>query len=126
MSPKIQDSCCSIVKLYGIKIVFHQPDIITIYYWVHGNGYDKINSKVHSGGIMTSLTRKTVHVTMHLINGDILQGTVVIEKTSRLSDTMNNLNKDFIVLMDYKDKGHIINKAHIVQIMENEDLEIQS
>lgn len=75
---------------------------------------------------MTSLTRKTVHVTMYLIDGAVLKGTVVIEKTSRLSDTMNNLNKDFIVLIDYEDKGHIINKRHIVQIMENEDLEIQS
>lgn len=63
---------------------------------------------------------------MHLVNGEILQGTVVIEKNTRLSDTMNNLNKDFIVLIDYEDKGHIINKTHIVQIMENEDLEIQS
>ncbi|MCV6637197.1 hypothetical protein [Candidatus Albibeggiatoa sp. nov. NOAA] len=75
---------------------------------------------------MTSLTRKNVHVTMHLVNGENLKGTVVIEKTARLSDTMNNLNKDFIVLIDYEDKGHIINKSHIVQIMENEDLEIQS
>ncbi|WP_353571230.1 hypothetical protein [Candidatus Albibeggiatoa sp. nov. BB20] len=75
---------------------------------------------------MTSLTRKTIHVTMHLINGEILKGTVVIEKTLRLSDTMNKLSKDFMVLIDYEDKGHIINKTHIVQIMENEDLEIQS
>ncbi|MCK5525156.1 MAG: hypothetical protein KAI83_18670 [Thiomargarita sp.] len=65
-----------------------------------------------------SLTRKDVHVEMSLIDGSILKGTLVVERTNRLSDTLNKHDKDFIVLSDYDDNHHIINKRQIVKVVE--------
>ena len=64
-----------------------------------------------------SLTRKDVHVEITLIDGDILKGTLVIERSIRLSDMLNKHEKDFIVLSDYEDEHHIINKQHIVEVV---------
>jgi len=72
-----------------------------------------------------SLTRKDTHVVMTLIDGSILKGTLVIERTARLSDTLNNHNKDFIVLSDYENNHHIINKHHIIKVVEIESLELE-
>jgi hypothetical protein len=47
-----------------------------------------------------------------------LEGTLVIEGYTRLSDVINNKNKDFIVLLDFDNQVHITNKQHIIQIME--------
>jgi len=72
-----------------------------------------------------SLTRKDVHVEMSLIDGSVLKGTLVIERTSRLSDTLNKHNKEFIVLSGYDSTYHIINKRHIIKVVEIESLELE-
>ena len=71
-----------------------------------------------------SLTRKDVHVEMTLINNAVLNGTLVIERTSRLSDTLNKHDKNFIVLSDYEGVYHIINKQHIIKVVEIESVEL--
>lgn len=65
-----------------------------------------------------ALTRKKIYVSIQISNGSHLIGTMVIERDSRLSDVFNNFKKDFIVLTDQYGKPHIINKRHIIQIME--------
>ena len=72
-----------------------------------------------------SLTRRDVHVEMLLINSSILRGTLVIERTARLSDTLNKHDKSFIVLSDYESVHHIINKQHIIKVVEVESLELE-
>jgi hypothetical protein len=72
-----------------------------------------------------SITRKNVHVVVSLIGGTILKGTLVVERTSRLSDTLNKREKDFIVLSDYEGTHHIINKRHIIKVVEIESLELE-
>ncbi len=71
-----------------------------------------------------SLTRKDVHVEMTLINSSVLKGTLVIERTARLSDTLNKIDKNFIVLADYESVYHIINKQHIIKVVEIESIEL--
>jgi len=71
-----------------------------------------------------SLTRRDVHVEMLLINSSVLNGTLVIERTARLSDTLNKLDKNFIVLADYEGVYHIINKQHIIKVVEIESIEL--
>ena len=71
-----------------------------------------------------SLTRKDVHVEMTLINNAVLNGTLVIERTARLSDTLNKHDKNFIVLSDYEGVYHIINKQHIIKVVEIESVEL--
>ncbi|OUD12328.1 hypothetical protein [Thioflexithrix psekupsensis] len=65
-----------------------------------------------------TLTRKKVHVSIQISNGAHLQGTMIIERDTRLSDVFNNLKKDFIVVTDNGRQPHIVNKRHIIQIME--------
>ncbi|HIE01986.1 MAG TPA: hypothetical protein EYP59_17165 [Thiotrichaceae bacterium] len=73
-----------------------------------------------------SLTRKDVHVEITLIKGeDDLKGTMVIDRDSRLSDALNNSQKNFIVLSDYNGIHHILNKRHIVKAVEIESLELE-
>ncbi|MDM8559236.1 hypothetical protein [Candidatus Parabeggiatoa sp. HSG14] len=71
-----------------------------------------------------SLTRKDVHIEMTLVDGSILKGTMVVDRTTRLSDMLNKHEKDFIVLSDYEDNHHIINKHHILKVVEVESLEL--
>jgi hypothetical protein len=71
-----------------------------------------------------SLTRKDVHVEMILVDGSVLKGTMVIDRTTRLSDMLNKHEKDFIVLSDYEVNHHIINKHHILKVVEVESLEL--
>ena len=78
-----------------------------------------------TGASKMSLTRKDTHVVMTLIDGTILKGTLVIERTARLSDTLNKHNKDFIVLSDYEGSHHIINKHHIIKVIEIDSLELE-
>jgi hypothetical protein len=72
-----------------------------------------------------SLTRKDVHVELTLTEGSVLKGTMVIERTSRLSDTLNKRDKDFIVLTDYEENHHMINKRNIIKVVEIEHLELE-
>jgi hypothetical protein len=72
-----------------------------------------------------SLTRKDVHVEMKLIDGSLIKGTLVIERTSRLSDVLNKHDKNFIVLSDYDSHCHIINKQQIIKVVEVESLELE-
>jgi hypothetical protein len=72
-----------------------------------------------------SLTRKNVHVQINLITGISLKGTLVVDRDVRLSDTLNKHNKDFIVLSDYENTPHIINKRHIVKVVEIESIELE-
>ena len=72
-----------------------------------------------------SLTRKDVHVEMKLSDGSLLKGTLVIERTSRLSDVLNKNDKNFIVLSDYDSNYHIVNKQHIIKVLEVESLELE-
>jgi hypothetical protein len=73
---------------------------------------------------MSSIVRKDVHVVMNLIDGSILKGTMVVDRTIRLSDMLNNHNKDFLVLTDYEDTHHIINKRHILKVVEIDSVEL--
>jgi hypothetical protein len=68
--------------------------------------------------ITMTLTRKKVHVSIQISNGEHLEGTMIIERDSRLSDVFNNLKKDFIVVTDETRQPHIVNKGHIIQILE--------
>ncbi len=81
--------------------------------------------KKNAGEEKMSLTRKDVHVEMSLIDGSFLKGTLVVERTNRLSDTLNKHDKDFIVLSDYDDNHHIINKRQIVKVIEIESIELE-
>ena len=72
-----------------------------------------------------SLTRKDIHVKITLIDGNILKGTLVIERSTRLSDMLNKHEKDFIVLSDYEGEHHIINKQHIIEVVEIESLQLE-
>jgi hypothetical protein len=72
-----------------------------------------------------SLTRKDVHVKMTLLDNEVLKGTLVIDRSTRLSDMLNRHEKDFIVLSDYEGEHHIINKQHIVEVVEIESLELE-
>jgi hypothetical protein len=74
-----------------------------------------------SEAINMTLTRKKVHVSIQISNGSHLQGTMIIERDTRLSDVFNNLKKDFIVVTDNGYQPHIVNKRHIIQIMELPD-----
>ncbi len=71
-----------------------------------------------NGEIVMTLTRKKIHVSMHLSDGMQLNGTMVIERDTRLSDVLNNLKKDFVVMTDDAGMSHIINKAHIMKVVE--------
>jgi hypothetical protein len=51
-------------------------------------------------------------------NNSRLEGSVVIESAIRLSDLLNYRDKEFIVLIDHKNEIHIINKRHIIEVME--------
>lgn len=55
---------------------------------------------------------------MHLSNNSRLEGVVFIENAVRLSDVLNHRDKNFIVLLDHKEGIHIVNKQHIVEVME--------
>ncbi|MCK5666165.1 MAG: hypothetical protein KAI17_21895 [Thiotrichaceae bacterium] len=62
-------------------------------------------------------------VEIHLIEGTILKGTVeIIGRTARLSDTLNNPDKEFLVLSDNLNNHHIINKRHILKVREIENV----
>jgi hypothetical protein len=74
---------------------------------------------------MSSIVRKDVHVVMNLIDGSTLKGTMVVDRTIRLSDMLNNHNKDFIVLTDYENTHHIINKRHVLKVVEIESVELE-
>jgi len=73
---------------------------------------------------MSSLIRKDTHVIMNLVDGSVLRGTMTVDRTIRLSDMLNNHNKDFIVLTGYDNAHHIINKRHILKVVEVESVEL--
>jgi hypothetical protein len=68
--------------------------------------------------ITMSITRKKIHVVIIMSDSSKLEGTLIIEGYTRLSDVINNKSKDFIVLVDFDNQVHITNKQHIIQIME--------
>ncbi len=65
-----------------------------------------------------TITRKRMHVMIIMSDSSKLEGTLIIEGYTRLSDVINNKSKDFIVLLDFDNQVHIVNKQHIIQIME--------
>ena len=65
-----------------------------------------------------SITRKKIHVVIIMSDSSKLEGTLVIEGYTRLSDVINNKSKDFIVLLDFDNQVHITNKQQIIQIIE--------
>ncbi|NJO16323.1 MAG: hypothetical protein HC877_11405 [Thioploca sp.] len=65
-----------------------------------------------------TITRKRMHVMIIMSDSSKLEGTLIIEGYTRLSDVINNKSKDFIVLLDFDNQIHIVNKQHIIQIME--------
>ncbi len=67
---------------------------------------------------MGLLKREQIAVMIRLVNGTELRGKLSIEQGSRLSDVLNNLKKEFIVLMDEENRPHILNKQHIMEVME--------
>jgi hypothetical protein len=56
-------------------------------------------------------------------DGSKLEGTLIIEGYTRLSDVINNKSKDFIVLLDFDNRVHITNKQQIIQIIEMGEVE---
>jgi len=48
---------------------------------------------------------------------------LTIERSERLSDMLNKYDKHFLALVDYDGKVHLLNRQHIVEIMENEEQE---
>lgn len=72
---------------------------------------------------MTSLVRKNIHVIISMSNGTVLKGVLTIERSERLSDMLNKYDKHFMALVDYESKVHLLNRQHIVEIMENEQSE---
>jgi len=67
--------------------------------------------------------RKEVNVVLLLSNSVTLVGTVVIDRTTRFSDVLNKTSKDFIVVKDTEKKMHIVNKHHIIEVTEVEEVE---
>jgi hypothetical protein len=67
--------------------------------------------------------RKEVNVVLLLSNSITLVGTVVIDRTTRFSDVLNKTSKDFIVVKDTEKKMHIVNKHHIIEVTEVEEVE---
>ena len=73
--------------------------------------------------IIMSITRKKIHVVIVMSDGSKLEGTLIIEGYTRLSDVINNKSKDFIVLLDFDNRVHITNKQQIIQIIEMGEVE---
>jgi hypothetical protein len=67
--------------------------------------------------------RKEVNIVLLLSNSITLVGTVVIDRTTRFSDVLNKTSKDFIVVKDTEKKMHIVNKHHIIEVTEVEEVE---
>jgi hypothetical protein len=61
-------------------------------------------------------SRHSAHVALQMHDGSMLIGSLSVG-ASRLSDFMNN-DKEFVVLVDDKDKAHILNKKYIVKVTE--------
>lgn len=70
-----------------------------------------------------TLIRKEVRVVLLLSDASTLLGTVVIDRTTRFSDVLNKTSKDFIVVKDSENRMHIVNKHHIIQVTEVEEVE---
>lgn len=64
------------------------------------------------------LMRKAVRVLIHTSNGNELRGTLIIERDVRLSDVLNNSKKEFVVMLDEDNHPHILNKQHIMEVIE--------
>ncbi len=76
-----------------------------------------------NGKFPKAVGMRKVSVDMTLLDGSVLKGTVVvIGRTARLSDTLNNPEKEFIVLSDNKNNHHMVNKRHILKVLETESL----
>ncbi|OQW90611.1 MAG: hypothetical protein BWK79_19350 [Beggiatoa sp. IS2] len=77
---------------------------------------------------MDTLMRRGVNVEIVLSDGSILTGSIMIDRNIRLSDSLNNRDKYFIVLVDQEKQAQIVNKRHIVKMMEiqkvDEELDI--
>ncbi len=71
---------------------------------------------------ITSLVRKNVHVIISMSNGAVLKGVLTIERSERLSDMLNKSDKHFLALVDDDNKVHLVNRQHIVEIMEDEQV----
>lgn len=69
---------------------------------------------------ITSLVRKNVRVIISMSNGAVLKGVLTIERSERLSDMLNKSDKHFLALVDDDNKVHLVNRQHIVEIMEDE------
>jgi sRNA-binding regulator protein Hfq len=61
---------------------------------------------------------KKILVSIHLINDSTLTGRLVIPRDSRLSDILNNSKKEFLVLTDETNQNYMLNKHHIIQVVE--------
>lgn len=75
---------------------------------------------------MNSMTRRRVHVIVYLTGGTVMKGTLVVDVGTRLSDALNRSDKDFVVLSDYEDTPNIINKHHIINLIELPESGLQS
>jgi hypothetical protein len=69
---------------------------------------------------ITSLVRKNVRVVIAMSNNSVLKGVLTIERSERLSDMLNKSDKHFLALVDYDNKVHLLNRQHIVEVMEDE------
>jgi hypothetical protein len=67
---------------------------------------------------MLTRTQKKLHVVMNMSDGSKREGTVLIDRNSRLSDVLNKADKNFVVLLDFENEVHITNKRHIIDVVE--------
>ncbi|MCP4700966.1 MAG: hypothetical protein GY862_29540 [Gammaproteobacteria bacterium] len=70
---------------------------------------------------MGELVRRKVHAVVRLDDGTTKEGILIVPRESRLSDFLNNQKKDFVVLVDKEGAGCMLNKAHIVSVLETKD-----
>jgi hypothetical protein len=63
---------------------------------------------------------------VYLSGGTMMKGTMVIDVNTRLSDALNRSDKEFVVVSDYEDTPNIINKHHIIKLIELQESGLQS
>lgn len=65
-----------------------------------------------------SVAWRKIEVQMQLISGELITGQLVISREERLSDFLNNQKKLFVPLQSAQGSVYMLNKQHIVKVVE--------